>query len=346
MRAIVACGTLLTLSMAHASQGSSQVVVDGGERMGDVVRKSGHDVSLLRAIESVVPPSYSVMVPNAGPWADVLVSWRSGSVVRALGDILSVDPSLEARVNTSLRIVSVAQNPRFVRALHDARSVGAVHVLEAGQTIEGASADAPVAAGSALKVELASIALPGAAEQLTISQPPAKPPSGAAAVRVASESAHIALPGTEPVRVAKSSQLMARPSTAPRSKELPAEAHMSADAVAIPAVASPVSQPMSQPDPAAVPPLMQSSAQTEWVLRMSDGSVRRSVARWASEAGWQFIWDVPTDFVIDATATIHGSFSDALRQVSEAMSSSQVPIQMILYTRNRVLRVVAKGASS
>ncbi|MEJ0003012.1 MAG: toxin co-regulated pilus biosynthesis Q family protein [Pararobbsia sp.] len=81
-------------------------------------------------------------------------------------------------------------------------------------------------------------------------------------------------------------------------------------------------------------------------MRTSDGSVRNALSRWASDAGWQFIWDVPTDFAVDATATIHGTLSEALRQVVDALAGSQVPIQVVLYKRNRVLRVVPKGASS
>ena len=77
----------------------------------------------------------------------------------------------------------------------------------------------------------------------------------------------------------------------------------------------------------------------------SDGSVRNTLARWAREEDWQFIWDVPTDFAVDATATIHGTLSEALSQVVNALSNSQVPIQVVLYERNRVLRVVPKGAS-
>jgi hypothetical protein len=81
-------------------------------------------------------------------------------------------------------------------------------------------------------------------------------------------------------------------------------------------------------------------------MRTSDGSVRNALARWAQEAGWQFIWDVPTDFTVDATATVHGTLKQALRQVVDALHNSQVPIQVVLYERNHVIRVVPKGASS
>jgi hypothetical protein len=80
-------------------------------------------------------------------------------------------------------------------------------------------------------------------------------------------------------------------------------------------------------------------------MRTSDGSVRNALARWASETGWQFVWDVPTDFEVDATATIHGTLEQALRQVTNALAGSQVPIQVVLYKGNRVMRVVPRGGN-
>lgn len=82
-----------------------------------------------------------------------------------------------------------------------------------------------------------------------------------------------------------------------------------------------------------------------WDLRQSDGSVRNALARWSKEAGWQFIWAVPTDFSIDASATIHGTFEQALHSVVDALSHSEVPIQALMYKGNHVLRITAKGAS-
>jgi hypothetical protein len=95
-----------------------------------------------------------------------------------------------------------------------------------------------------------------------------------------------------------------------------------------------------------VPPLATPVTEARiWEMRVSDGSVRTALQRWAREAGWQFIWDVPTDFTVDADATIHGTFEEALREVAEALRNSQVPIQVVMYSGNRVLRVIPKGAA-
>ncbi|WP_319001247.1 toxin co-regulated pilus biosynthesis Q family protein [Burkholderia sp. AU32262] len=138
--------------------------------------------------------------------------------------------------------------------------------------------------------------------------------------------------------------------SAPPRAQAPAPAKR--DAIEPPLLAA--MQPASGPDtpapswaPVATPAFAPAAApeRTEWQMRLSDGSVRNALARWASEAGWQFIWDVPTDFQVDATATIHGTLAEALRQVTNALAGAQVPIQVVLYQRNRVMRVVPKGAS-
>ncbi|MEJ0003011.1 MAG: hypothetical protein WDN30_04620 [Pararobbsia sp.] len=74
LAAMSLCGSLFVCGAARAAD--EQVVVDGSERVSDTVRKGGNDVQLLWALEQVVPSKYSVMVPNAGAWADAHVSWH------------------------------------------------------------------------------------------------------------------------------------------------------------------------------------------------------------------------------------------------------------------------------
>lgn len=255
-----ACGT------TYASD--QQVIVQGGQRAGEAVRTSGHAVPLLRALEQVVPTSYSVIVPNAGAWADVPVSWHPGSLVHVLGEILSANPSLQARVDTDLRLVTVT----------------------AHAPLPAAEAAASSAAGAASSATAAAATNDAA------------PPVVAAAAPAAASSPQPA----------------------------------AANASGAPAPLSPASTVAASAPPAEA---------TVWQMRTSDGSVRNALSRWADEAGWQFIWDVPTDFTIDATATIHGTLEEALHRVVEALSHSQVPIQVVLYKGNHVLRVIPKGAS-
>jgi Toxin co-regulated pilus biosynthesis protein Q len=287
------CCAWFVCCAAHASD--QQVIVEGGQRAGDIVRTSGHDVPLLQALEKIVPTTYSVNVPNAGAWADVPVSWRAGSsVVRVLGEVLSVNPTLQARVDTNLRLVTVTAHAR--RAADDVPSPSAAPAAL------NAASSAKASAASASLTTRATVAGTGAAVPPLFTAGPA--------------------PGA---------------STSSLSKELPAPTLASTQA-SPPSVTEAASSAVA---PAASP----EHEQTEWQMRTSDGSVRNALARWASEAGWQFIWDVPTDFAVDATATVHGTLEEALRQVTNALAGSQVPIQVVLYKRNRVLRVVPKGAS-
>ncbi|RDU96791.1 toxin co-regulated pilus biosynthesis Q family protein [Trinickia dinghuensis] len=298
IKALLCCAWLACCA-AHASD--SQVIVEGSRHVGDAVRVGGHSVPLLHALEEVVPAHYSVNVPNAGPWADVSVSWdRGGSLVHVLGEILSVNPLLQAHIDTDLGLVTVTERARSPE--DTASSQPAMPAAQPNSVAATTTAAAPL-------LPNAAAASPGG---------PIEPPlmqTQAAAAPIAAPMAAPSLP------------VSASP-TALASTRLPARVAPSVP----PAVMSPPSPPLP-------------AAQAEWQLRISDGSVRQALARWAQEAGWQFVWDVPTDFAIDATATIHGTLAQALRQVVDALASSQVPIQVVMYERNRVLRVIAKGAS-
>jgi hypothetical protein len=267
-----------------ACASDQQVIVEGGHRAGEVVRTSGHGVPLLHALEQVVPTSYSVNVPNAGAWADVPVSWRAGgSLVHVLADMLSVNPSLQARIDTDLRLVTVT----------------------AHAPLPGAEA-APALAASPAKAE---------APANNVANNPANSAENKAANNAENTADNKAVP-----------PLLAQAAPAAPSQ---------------PSVVASASSVAAPPPPPPTPP----AENTVWQMRTSDGSVRNALARWADEAGWQFIWDVPTDFTVDATATIHGTLDEALHQVVSALANSQVPIQVVLYKGNRVLRVIPKGAS-
>ncbi|WP_321857338.1 toxin co-regulated pilus biosynthesis Q family protein [Burkholderia cenocepacia] len=352
------CGVWFACTVAHASD--QQVIVDGGQRLGGVVRTGGHDVPLLRALEQIMPTSYSINVPNAGAWADAPVSWRAGSsVVHALGEVLSGDPALQARIDTDMRLLTVTAHAR--RANVDASqpsslAPGAASRMNGAATnasstlATGAAAMAP-AAGPAnapaqtvaqARVSTSTPATPASAR--TPAAAPAAPPVPAPApapalVMSPAPAAGPAVPASAPA-----------PVSAPSRAPVPAPAKRDAIEPRLLAAMQPASGPDSPAPssaPAATPAFVPAAPpeRTAWQMRLSDGSVRNALARWASEAGWQFIWDVPTDFQVDATATIHGTLAEALRQVTNALAGSQVPIQVVLYQRNRVMRVVPKGAS-
>jgi len=381
------CGVWFACTVAHASD--QQVIVDGGQRLGGVVRTGGHDVPLLRALEQIMPTSYSINVPNAGAWADASVSWRAGSsVVHALGEVLSVDPALQARVDTDMHLLTVTAHAR--RANVDATqpsspAAGAASRMNSAATNAsstlpaGAAAMAPAAGPAIAPAQTlvqarvstwipetpASARTPAAAR--AVPPVPASAPAPAAApapapVMSPAPAAGPAMPASAPApapALAMPPAPAAGPAmpasvpvlvSAPPRAQVPAPAKRDAIEPPLLAATQPASGPASPAPssaPAATPAFVPAAApeRTEWQMRLSDGSVRNALARWASEAGWQFIWDVPTDFQVDATATIHGTLAEALRQVTNALAGSQVPIQVVLYQRNHVMRVVPKGAS-
>ncbi|CAB3769398.1 toxin co-regulated pilus biosynthesis Q family protein [Paraburkholderia solisilvae] len=296
------CAWVVCMPALAADQ---QVIVEGAHRASETVRTSGHTVPLLHAIEEVVPANYSVNVPNAGSWADAPVSWHAGgSFVHVLGELLSGDPSLQARVDTDLHLVTVsARAPLRQPALAAWPSAAS-----------GADApNAPLAASKARSTTDTNAPVTPVAKTLA----PSSSPSAAAPVTVA---------GAPGLPLAIASAAPALPAASAAHEASPPSSSTLAPAAA------------SAPEPAAPP------ERTVWELRRADGSVRNALARWASEAGWQFIWDVPTDFTVDADATIHGSLQHALHEVANALGNSQVPIQVVMYQGNHVLRVIPKGA--
>lgn len=292
---------------AGAAASDSQVIVEGSQRAAETVRASGHGVPLLRALEQIVPTSYSVNVPNAGAWADAPVSWHGDTpFVRALGEILAGNRTLQARVNTDLHLVTVTALPAPVAS--SPMAVPAAAVVDTPPPAAQAGAQ-PSAQKPPMLAQPQTQIQPQPQVQAQ-SQPRLQTPPGASAGESARPTSRADSPS-------------------PQGTPLTLSVSTSAQDPA--------------PTPAAPTPADPEAART-WELRLADGSVRTALARWAQDAGWQFIWAVPTDFTIDASATIHGSFEDALHSVVDALSHSQVPIQAILYKGNHVLRVTAKGA--
>lgn len=92
-----------------------------------------------------------------------------------------------------------------------------------------------------------------------------------------------------------------------------------------------------QPSPPATAPAELPRSQN-WEVLVGDGYISKTLARWATRAGWQVVWDSPRDFPVTAAATVHGSFEDAVAQVVESLASTDAPIQARLY-RNQVVRI-------
>ena len=81
----------------------------------------------------------------------------------------------------------------------------------------------------------------------------------------------------------------------------------------------------------------------EWSASKSMGHLKAVVADWASKAGWQLSWEILSDYPIVADATFKGSFTEAVTTIAKSMENNQMPIRVIFYDENKVLRVVAAG---
>lgn len=291
------------------------------------VSAGGHDVPLREALERIVPADYSINLPNAGAWAETPVSWHGRrTFVAALREALAGLPEVSAKIDTNLQMVTVHS-----RAL----PFGAAAALAAQ----------PQAAAPSMPTALAAPApAPGAAPRAeppllaAQTQSPGVPPSVQSAAAGLQKTGTSAAVATKAV-IAPVSQTLATPALAAASKTLAAPTH----APAQPPDAALSSAISTQAGSFAVPA---DETSRTWRLEVSDRTVKTALSRWAKEAGWQLVWEVPVDFGIDADATITGTFDDALHAVVHALDKSDTPIQAILYKGNKVLRIVAHGAAS
>jgi len=80
-----------------------------------------------------------------------------------------------------------------------------------------------------------------------------------------------------------------------------------------------------------------------WELSERDKTLKGVVERWAQNAGWRAFWELDVDYPIAATASIDGSFEEAVSAVVRSMDHADVPLKAIFYRGNQVLRMVPRG---
>lgn len=328
--------------------GQAQVRIVGEGRAASRVEQAGRGVPLRHALEQIVPPDFSINLPNAGPWADVPVSWHARvPFVAALREALAAAPELSADVDLKLRLVTVRASASR-GAASDEAAFAMKHVW-----------GLPPNTGNARNVSNASNASDGAGGMAGASVPPsaamaptlsAQPPLLAAmqpaSGRNESDVKMQAAPAVVPAATARGAAPTSTPTATPIPAPVPASAAASPRAVAgttAPAAPATTSSTDAIGDPLPAPAPAEPVKQ--WHLSVSDHTVKTVLTRWSKEDGWQLVWDVPIDFGVDADATVTGTFEQALQAVVDALKKSETPIQAILYRGNKVLRIVAKGAA-
>ncbi|WP_374192460.1 toxin co-regulated pilus biosynthesis Q family protein [Trinickia acidisoli] len=312
------CGVADCSSARAKTLDAAQVRVVGESRDVARVEQGGSSVPLRHALEQIVPPAYSINLPNAGPWADAPVSWHAHvPFIVALREALATTPDVTADVDLKLRLVTVRAS-----ASNDATSDDAAFAMK---HVWGLPPHTNTATNTATNT-----LVPPPVEPVQVPTLNTQPP-----LLVAMQSAppaHVAV-APAPTAIANRATSMGattnpRAVVATTASTTTANTTTTADAIGDSLPAQPSAEPIRQ-----------------WHLSVSDHTVKTALTRWAKEDGWQLVWDVPIDFGIDADATVTGTFEQALQAVVEALKKSETPIQAILYRGNKVLRIVAKGAA-
>lgn len=169
-----------------------QVEVAGDARAVPRVGEGGRGVPLRHAIEQIVPPEYSINLPNAGAWADVPVTWH-GHVpfVAALREALSATPDLSADVDLKLRLVTVRTSGR---PMADDGAFAMKHVWGApGATTATYAGNAPNTVAMAAPIASPVVAAPA------VTRVAAQPPQVAATAPLAAPIAPAVAPIAAPI---------------------------------------------------------------------------------------------------------------------------------------------------
>ncbi len=99
------------------------------------------------------------------------------------------------------------------------------------------------------------------------------------------------------------------------------------------------------PAPAAAPVAVDlTPTEQMWEIIVSDKTLNAAMARWAAQAGWQLLWELPVDYSVDARTTVRGSFEEAVNTVAKSMESAEIPMKAVFYQGNKVLRIMSKGS--
>jgi hypothetical protein len=80
-----------------------------------------------------------------------------------------------------------------------------------------------------------------------------------------------------------------------------------------------------------------------WEITPADKTLKTTVGRWAKAAGWQLSWELPADYAIETHAAVSGTFDAAVTAVATSMANAEVPMKVVFYKGNKVLRIIAKG---
>lgn len=95
--------------------------------------------------------------------------------------------------------------------------------------------------------------------------------------------------------------------------------------------------------PVNVPTVAVAAPTQVWEVKVSDVTLRRTLQRWARQAGWQVSWEVKIDYPVQLEAVYRGSFDSAVEHFTNALRGSDYPLAACFYDGNHVVRVMHFG---
>lgn len=93
------------------------------------------------------------------------------------------------------------------------------------------------------------------------------------------------------------------------------------------------------------PPKPTPMAPAQFVVHRSDETMRSTIGRWATVAGWSFqpeYWAVDRDIPVIADASLGVEFKSAVRQLMRSTELTDLPLKPCFYSNN-VVRIVPRS---
>lgn len=82
----------------------------------------------------------------------------------------------------------------------------------------------------------------------------------------------------------------------------------------------------------------------QWSISAGE-SLSAGLSEWCKRAGWRLVWHLPQDWSAPADTEFTGSFLDAARQLTQALSDNGSNVWATAYMGNKVLVVEGTGDS-
>lgn len=82
---------------------------------------------------------------------------------------------------------------------------------------------------------------------------------------------------------------------------------------------------------------MPNKEEGQWKMDVADGTVKKTLQKWAKQAGWQIIWSANVDFPIQASMVVDGQFDYAVNEVCRASQFTGIQLLGEFHPKNKVV---------